>query len=186
MKRGSLNLSINAIVVLILAITLLGLGLGFVKSMFDSAEAKFDVTDQELKTQVISELASSGDKVTFKNKNFNTENGVPKDFYFGVRNTANSGACFQFNWTCQSSLDSDCPTDSQTGNWTWFKTFKQVYLEGGESNAYFVTILPDSPGNYKGYMAVLKSDSGNPSSLADCAGLSYKPYAKNKFYLDVR
>lgn len=33
-KRGSLNLSINAIVVLIMAITMLGLGLGFITGMF--------------------------------------------------------------------------------------------------------------------------------------------------------
>ncbi|MBN1502960.1 hypothetical protein JW930_05440 [Candidatus Woesearchaeota archaeon] len=36
-KRGSLNLSINAIVVLILAITMLGLGLGFIRGTFKSA-----------------------------------------------------------------------------------------------------------------------------------------------------
>lgn len=36
-KRGSLSLSINAIVVLILAITMLGLGLAFMTTMFDRA-----------------------------------------------------------------------------------------------------------------------------------------------------
>ena len=33
-KKGAFQLSVNAIVVLILAIVLLGLGLGFVKGMF--------------------------------------------------------------------------------------------------------------------------------------------------------
>lgn len=36
-RRASLNLSINAIVVLILAITMLGLGLGFIRGTFKSA-----------------------------------------------------------------------------------------------------------------------------------------------------
>ncbi len=39
-RRGSLNLSVNAIVVLILAITMLGLGLTFVRNMFGSATGK--------------------------------------------------------------------------------------------------------------------------------------------------
>ena len=33
-KKGSLELSINAIVILIMAITMLGLGLGFMKGLF--------------------------------------------------------------------------------------------------------------------------------------------------------
>tara|TARA_Y100000310_G_scaffold183350_1_gene183475 strand:- start:2455 stop:2994 length:540 start_codon:yes stop_codon:yes gene_type:complete len=39
-KRGSLALSINAIVILILAITMLGLGLTFIRGLFTSAEGK--------------------------------------------------------------------------------------------------------------------------------------------------
>jgi len=39
-KKASLNLSINAIVVLILAITMLGLGLGFIRTMFKGATGK--------------------------------------------------------------------------------------------------------------------------------------------------
>ena len=41
-KKGSLNLSVNAIVVLILAITMLGLGLGFMKGMFGKVSGKID------------------------------------------------------------------------------------------------------------------------------------------------
>ena len=39
-RKASLNLSINAIVVLILAITMLGLGLGFIRTMFKGATSK--------------------------------------------------------------------------------------------------------------------------------------------------
>ena len=41
-KKGSLELSVNAIVILILAITMLGLGLGFMKGMFGKVSAKVD------------------------------------------------------------------------------------------------------------------------------------------------
>lgn len=41
-KKGSLELSVNAIVVLILAITMLGLGLGFMKGMFGKVSQNVD------------------------------------------------------------------------------------------------------------------------------------------------
>ena len=41
-KKGSLNLSVNAIVILILAITMLGLGLGFVKGMFGKVSGQLE------------------------------------------------------------------------------------------------------------------------------------------------
>ena len=40
-KKGSLTLSINAIVVLILAITMLGLGLSFMRNIFGGATEEF-------------------------------------------------------------------------------------------------------------------------------------------------
>ena len=39
-RKADLNMSINAIVVLILAITMLGLGLGFIRTMFKGATSK--------------------------------------------------------------------------------------------------------------------------------------------------
>ena len=41
-KKGAINLSVNVIVVTILAIVLLGLGLGFVKGMFGKTAMKFE------------------------------------------------------------------------------------------------------------------------------------------------
>ena len=42
MRKASLSLSINAIVVLILAITMLGLALGFIKVMFGKTSAQVE------------------------------------------------------------------------------------------------------------------------------------------------
>ena len=40
-KKAGLQMSINAIVVLVMAMVVLGLGLGFIRGMFSSAESKF-------------------------------------------------------------------------------------------------------------------------------------------------
>jgi hypothetical protein len=50
-KKGSLNLSINAVVVIVLAITMLGLGLAFIRGMFakglGSVAEQFDEIEQQ-------------------------------------------------------------------------------------------------------------------------------------------
>lgn len=47
-KRGSLELSANAIVILIIAITILGLGLGFVRTLFGSLAEKIGLEAENI------------------------------------------------------------------------------------------------------------------------------------------
>lgn len=47
-KRGSLELSANAIVILIIAITILGLGLGFVRNLFGSLAEKIGLEAENI------------------------------------------------------------------------------------------------------------------------------------------
>ena len=48
LKKGSLNLSINAIVVLILAVTLLSLGLAFITNTFGGATKELESSLQTI------------------------------------------------------------------------------------------------------------------------------------------
>lgn len=64
-RKGSLNLSINAIVVLILAITMLGLGLGFIRNIFGGASAKIG---QALEATTLKNPADSSNPLTIENK----------------------------------------------------------------------------------------------------------------------
>ena len=63
MKKASLNLSVNAIVVLILAITMLGLGLGFMKNTFGGVTEQFEQVSGDLERQLIQELESLREQV---------------------------------------------------------------------------------------------------------------------------
>ena len=57
-KKASLNLSINAIVVLILAITMLGLGLTFMRNIFGGAAKEFTKVSGEVEKQMIEQAAN--------------------------------------------------------------------------------------------------------------------------------
>lgn len=52
-KRGSLELSVNAIVVIVIAITMLGLGLGFLRGIFSGSLGKVEAQLKQLEEQNI-------------------------------------------------------------------------------------------------------------------------------------
>ncbi len=104
-KKGSLQLSINAIVILILAITLLGLGLGFIKKQFGTVTAKFEEASQDIENEVIDKIRQSGDILTFDKARLVVERGKPITFYAGIKNTDSKYArCFKLKFVCQSAL----------------------------------------------------------------------------------
>ena len=59
-KKGALNLSINAIVILILAITMLGLGLAFMRNIFGSATKEFEEVSLIVKKSFINSSLCKG------------------------------------------------------------------------------------------------------------------------------
>lgn len=64
-KKGSLNLSIEAIVIVVIAFVVLGLGLGFVKGLFkDITETTLTIQDQ-IKQQVLDDLSRGDKKLSF-------------------------------------------------------------------------------------------------------------------------
>jgi hypothetical protein len=94
-KKGSLNLSINAIVVLIMAITLLGLGLGFMKSMFSSTTSQFEEINADLKNTLIQDLRSTGGRIVFNKEDIQSSKGDTMDIYFGLRNDLGTDETFE-------------------------------------------------------------------------------------------
>ena len=83
-KKGSLNLSVNAIVVLILAITMLGLGLGFMKGMFGKVSGKIDaaIDSADLKNP-----PSLDDPLTLSTKTITVNRGGSAEVQVAFMNT---------------------------------------------------------------------------------------------------
>tara|TARA_Y100000310_G_scaffold191612_1_gene191554 strand:+ start:317 stop:919 length:603 start_codon:yes stop_codon:yes gene_type:complete len=148
-KRASLELSIRAIVIVILAMTLLGLGLGFVRNMFqDIGGITTDVTEQ-IKEQVTAQLRTSGEKLSFP-ATVALSRGELKTLTIGVQNTGSELIYFGFdlNWDAPNSdhaQQSDGTIDDT-------KTFADEYdprylsdpcsfsLEPAEASAYGINL----------------------------------------------
>jgi hypothetical protein len=146
-KKSSLNLSINAIVVLILAITLLGLGLGFITKQFGSATESFDDINQQLESEIISEMESNGELITMNMKEFEVEAGSPQEFYIGVRNTDSDTNDYFIQFICDQVISGgECRPNTNIANgldmytsnqqsynnqMRWFSTFNRFEVVVG-------------------------------------------------------
>jgi hypothetical protein len=82
-KKGALELSINAIVILIIAITMLGLALGFTRGMFGKASGQFD---EMISTEAEPPTPSSSEPLTFSKEKIITEASKPVILKIGVYN----------------------------------------------------------------------------------------------------
>ena len=186
-RAGSLQLSINAIVVLILAITLLGLGLGFIKKQFGTVSAKFDEASQDIETEMINKLKSSGDLLAFDKMRIVTERGKPFNFYVGIKNTDSGGelrksSCFQLKFYCKQALsDPDYPVGEGENNVAngWFSTFETITIDPLDVEVVPVKLqLSSTPSDtYNMKIELLQ----NPQ----CSG-SFEPLTSKQFFLEVK
>ncbi|MCK5107704.1 MAG: hypothetical protein KAQ83_03175 [Nanoarchaeota archaeon] len=96
-KRGSLNLSINAIVVLILAITMLGLGLAFMRNIFGGATEEFQKTSGEIEKQMIDQMKESNKVVSLSRPKVNIKIGEKDQIFLGLKNDQQDPIDFTIN-----------------------------------------------------------------------------------------
>ena len=93
-KKSSLELSIRTIVIVVLAMTLLGLGLGFIRSMFiNLGETSFAVQDQ-IKQQILEDLRTGDKKLSFPTSEIKIGKQDSKILAIGIKNTGESANTF--------------------------------------------------------------------------------------------
>lgn len=200
-KKGSLQLSINAIVILILAITLLGLGLGFIKKQFGTVTAKFEEASQEIENEIIDKIRSSGEILAFDKISLTAERGKPQQFYIGVKNTDGANTrCYKFEFTCSQSLSSDyCASPlvvgggvaSDDGGKAWFTTFKGMTIEALDVQVAPVKLqIADAPQDSYNLRIKLYQNQPVESTPPECADptsvTQWSELASKQFFLEVR
>jgi len=64
-RKASLNLSIEAIVIVVIAFTVLGLGLGFVKSQIGDIQKTSSAVQEQISQQILDDLRTGNKKLSF-------------------------------------------------------------------------------------------------------------------------
>lgn len=85
-KKSALELSINTIVIVVIAITILGLALYFTRNVFTTIGDDFFIVNEQLKSQIETALSQSDEPLYFPVTDIQVNKGDSKTFSLGIRN----------------------------------------------------------------------------------------------------
>src|SRR3989338_2434457 len=120
-KKASLEMSIKTIVVIVLAMTLLGLGLGFVRNMFGNINRLSEGTFNQIEDQLQKALTDGNQKLAFSQSKMAVERGKTTFLGWGIRNEGSAKLNYWVEFK-PIKCPTACPTPNEINN-GWF-TFK--------------------------------------------------------------
>ena len=94
-KRASLEISIQAIVIVILAMTLLGLGLAFIRGMFGDITKTTSTVSEQIRQQITNDLITNDKKISFPKTQLVMDKGGSDVLTVGIRNKEDAPLCYK-------------------------------------------------------------------------------------------
>jgi len=85
-KKASLEISVQAIVIVVLAMTLLGLGLGFVRNLFTDISSTTEDVQAQVKQRILDDLITNDRKLSFPKTEIRIDKGTAEVLSIGLRN----------------------------------------------------------------------------------------------------
>ena len=173
-KKGALQLSINAIVIIVLAMTLLGLGLTFIRGMFSNIVELSESTFEKISEELNGRLATSDEPLLFSKTTLSIERGSKSLEGVGVRNDADSSIDYGIKIitaNCpQKKTDTaiECPDVEE-----WFDYFKgdeQYSLSPADNQVNKVVIDVPSGTTTGRYLLKIIGYTGTWPDGDDCSG----------------
>lgn len=105
-KKASLEISIQAIVIVVLAMTLLGLGLGFIRGMFKNIGSTTDDVTEQVRQRVLDDLITGDKKVSFPKTEVIVDKGGSQVLTIGIRNKKDTPLYYKMRFNPVSGPDS--------------------------------------------------------------------------------
>ena len=111
-KKGALELSITAVVVLIIAITLLGFAIYFIKTMMGGAVETFTGEFGQIKAELRENMEQQGETIGFKPLEPVVKAGKATEFWIGMKNDYPSAddsrsVCYGVQMKCRVPFSRD-------------------------------------------------------------------------------
>ena len=139
-RKASLNLSIEAIVIVVIAFTVLGLGLGFVKSQIGDIQTTSSAVQEQISQQILDDLRTGNKRLSFPTQEVKLGAGDSEVLAIGVKNTLDSQIDIKILVQRQSgsTFSSLIPTSAggtpTSGNFFWDDSIQT--LDPGESRVF--------------------------------------------------
>ncbi len=177
-KKASLEISIQAIVIVVLAMTLLGLGLGFIRGMFKNiASTTEDVTEQ-VRQRILDDLITGDKKVSFPKTDITMDKGGSQVLTVGVRNKKDNSLHYKMRFAPISGADG-APFSIDNPAWFQFAQNQVYTLPAADSDTRNIRLsIPTSvpSGSYFLTFDVVDDDLPPPNNI----------YAQKDIFIVVR
>ena len=176
-KRASLEISIQAIVIVVLAMTLLGLGLGFIRGMFKNIGSTTEDVTEQVRQRILDDLITGDKKISFPKSEVTIDKGGSTVLTVGVRNKKDTTLHYKMRFTPISGPDG---APFSIDNPSWFQYQNLPYtLQAAEPDARNIRLsIPTrvSSGSYFLTFDVIDDDLPPPNNV----------YAQKDFFIVVR
>ncbi len=142
-KKASLEISIQAIVIVVLAMTLLGLGLTFIRKQFGGLETIREEISEQVKQKILDDLIENDKKLSFSRTEIEIDKGKSQVLTIGIRNKKDSELSYTMRFTGIS--DPDGNPQSNIDNWFQYAKSQVYRLLPAESSVRNVRLtIPSS------------------------------------------
>ena len=177
-KRASLEISIQAIVIVVLAMTLLGLGLGFIRGMFKNIGSTTQDVTEQVRQRVLDDLISGDKKVSFPKTEVGVDKGGSEVLTVGIRNKKDTPLHYKIRFAPISGPEGQ-PFSIDNPAWFQFAQAGVYTLAAADAEARNIrlSIPTGTPsGSYFLTFDVIDDDLQPPNNV----------YAQKDFFIVVR
>lgn len=167
-RKASLEISIQAIVIVVLAMTLLGLGLGFIRNMFRGITSTAEDVSDQVRQQIIDQLISGDKKVAFPKGEIIIDKGGSTLLTVGIRNKKDTALHYKMRFTPISGPDGQPFSIDSPSAWFQFAENQVYTLGAAEANVRGIRLnIPTgvSSGSYFLTFEVLDDDLPPPGNI---------------------
>ena len=145
-KKGSLNLSIQAIVIVVIAFVVLGLSLGFVRTQFGEFGKTSTAVQEQIGQQILDDLRTGNKKLSFPATKLTIETGEESVQAIGLKNTKDSAVHLRLGFQVKGT-GADC--DAARGFCTFVSEQKLDFATPNNPDVTALIIWDNSPQSFK-------------------------------------
>ena len=181
-KKGSLNLSIEAIVIVVIAFVVLGLGLGFVKGQFEQITDTSSSVQTQIAEQIQEDLRRSNNRLSFPSNDLVYETKEEDVLAVGIKNVDDQSKHFRLGFQVNDGTDFvdfspgdqlEIGTEGAEAEILWDNS-AQSLAAGSTQVISFSIVAPSKQGTYL-YKAVLEE--------SEDGGSTWEEYDSTTFFI---
>ncbi len=180
-KKASLEMSIQAIVIVVLAMTLLGLGLGFIKGMFRNITSTTEDVSEQIRQRVLDDLVQGDKKISFPKTEIVVKSGEATILTVGVRNKEAVDLIYRVKFNL---IDPDPTTATEPLIRDFEKNFQfktgDYTLHAADADIRNIRLTIPTGTPQRSYFLTFKVEQKNPATNL------FESYAEKDFFVVVR